>query len=81
MIVRSEMSAVNPIIVPSSNHNDGDFMGESVKENKGLNEVEQHILDAISQIKYGAVQVLIHDSRIVQVEKSEKLRFDGNKQA
>ncbi len=56
-------------------------MSEHTKEKQGLNDVEQHILDAISQIKYGAVEILIHDSRIVQIEKSEKVRFDGNKQA
>lgn len=43
------------------------------------NEVEQHILDAISEVRYGAVEVLIHDSKVVQVEKSEKTRFDGKK--
>ncbi len=38
--------------------------------------VEEHILEAIRAIKYGAVEVLIHDSRVVQVEKTEKLRFE-----
>lgn len=38
--------------------------------------IEQHILEAIRGIKYGAVEVVIHDSRIVQVEKTEKTRFD-----
>lgn len=49
-------------------------------EGRTLSEVEQHILDAIGQIKFGAVEVLIHDSRVVQVEKSEKTRFDAKKQ-
>jgi hypothetical protein len=44
-----------------------------------LNDVEKHILNAISQIKFGAVEIVIHDSRIVQIEKSEKIRFDGKK--
>lgn len=38
---------------------------------------EQHILDAIKAIRFGAVEVVIHDSRIVQVEKTEKIRFDA----
>lgn len=41
-----------------------------------LSEAEQHILNAISQIRYGSVEVVIHDSRIVQIEKSEKVRFE-----
>ena len=43
--------------------------------------IEKHILEEIRGIKYGAVEVLIHDSRIVQVEKTEKLRFEPTKTA
>jgi hypothetical protein len=43
------------------------------------NNVETHILEVIRAIKYGAVEVLIHDSRVVQVEKTEKTRFDSTK--
>ena len=39
-------------------------------------EIEKHILDAIRSLKYGAVEVMVHDSRIVQVEKTEKVRFE-----
>lgn len=48
-----------------------------IKESKKLNEIEKHILNAIQQIKFGAVEILIHDSKIVQVEKSEKVRFES----
>ncbi|GGZ33584.1 YezD family protein [Asticcacaulis endophyticus] len=41
-----------------------------------LSEVERHILQYIQEIKYGSVEILIHDSRIVQIERSEKFRFD-----
>ncbi|MFT4091618.1 MAG: YezD family protein [Asticcacaulis sp.] len=44
-----------------------------------LSEAEQHILNAISEIRFGTVEVVIHDSRIVQIEKSEKFRFDTKK--
>lgn len=49
--------------------------------NKENAPAEQHVLDAIRGIKYGAVEVLIHDSRVVQVEKTEKIRFDLPKTA
>ena len=39
-------------------------------------QIEQHVLDAIRGIKYGAVEILIHDSCIVQIERTEKIRFD-----
>jgi hypothetical protein len=48
----------------------------SEKQNREVNPIERHILDAIKDIRYGAVEVLIHDARIVQVEKTEKIRFD-----
>jgi len=45
-----------------------------------LSEVEQHILQAIGQIRYGSVEVIIHDSRVVQIEKSEKVRFEARRE-
>jgi len=39
-------------------------------------QAEEHILEAIRSLKYGAVEVMVHDSRIVQVEKTEKVRFE-----
>lgn len=33
------------------------------------------LLEYISRIKYGSVSVYIQDGKIVQIEKSEKVRF------
>lgn len=33
------------------------------------------ILGAIKEIKYGEVVIVIHDSKIVRIEKKEKKRF------
>lgn len=38
--------------------------------------LEQEILDAIRAIHYGSVEVIIHDSKVVQIERKEKVRFD-----
>lgn len=48
---------------------------------KDREHVEQHVLDAIRSLKYGAVEVLVHDSRVVQVERTEKTRFDTARSA
>jgi hypothetical protein len=37
----------------------------------------QAILDAIASVRYGVVQVVIQDGRIVQIEKTEKIRLTG----
>ncbi len=39
-------------------------------------EVERNIISSIRELKYGTVEIVIHDSKVVQVEKSEKIRFD-----
>jgi len=41
-----------------------------------LTEVERHILQALQQIRFGTLEIVIHDSRVVQIERSEKVRFD-----
>lgn len=44
--------------------------------NIDLNETEEQIIRSVRDLKYGTVEIVIHDSKIVQVEKSEKIRFD-----
>jgi len=51
----------------------------SQKNKTELNDVESYILSLIKSIQFGAVEVTIHDSHIVQVEKSEKRRFEPRK--
>ncbi|MER3422985.1 MAG: DUF2292 domain-containing protein [Nitrospiraceae bacterium] len=41
-----------------------------------LEEIERKILLALKGIRYGSLEVIIHDSKIVQIERKEKLRFD-----
>jgi len=34
------------------------------------------ILKALKSIRYGCVQIYIQDSKVVQIDKTEKIRFD-----
>ncbi len=34
------------------------------------------ILRAIKSIRYGYVQIIVQDSKVVQIDKTEKIRFD-----
>ena len=36
----------------------------------------QKILRALQEIRFGSVEIIIHDSRIVQIERKEKIRID-----
>ena len=47
---------------------------ESNRNNE--NEVLRKIASAISGVRFGSVEVVIQDSRVVQIERKEKFRFD-----
>jgi hypothetical protein len=34
------------------------------------------VTDSVKSIRYGVVQIVIHDSRVVQIERTERTRFD-----
>ena len=36
---------------------------------------EQLILEAVRAIRFGTVQITIHDSQVVQIERTEKVRI------
>ena len=38
-------------------------------------EILKAILDAMRSIRYGSVQIVLHDGKVVQVETVEKVRF------
>ena len=49
---------------------------ESVDAGAEDGAIEHQILQAIKTIRYGSVEIIIHDSKIVQIELKEKVRFD-----
>ena len=38
--------------------------------------VEQTILLALKGIRFGSVEIIVHDSKVVQIERKEKTRFN-----
>lgn len=36
---------------------------------------EQQVLEALKKIKFGSVEVIIHEGEVVQIESKEKVRF------
>jgi hypothetical protein len=47
-------------------------------KNDADTELVKRILGAIRSIRYGSVEVVIHDSKIVRIEKREKIRLDSD---
>ena len=41
-----------------------------------LNDIDAEVIRAIRNIRYGSVEITIHDSRVVQIERKEKRRFE-----
>ena len=39
-------------------------------------QLTQQILRALKEIRYGSVEIIIHDSKVVQIERKEKIRID-----
>jgi len=38
-------------------------------------QVSQHVEEALKKLQYGSIEIVVHDSKIVQIEKKEKTRF------
>ena len=57
---------------------DARIINETQPESTGHNENEvlRRIASAISGVRFGSVEVVIQDSRVVQIERKEKFRFD-----
>jgi len=56
-------------------------MDSPVQHSNGLadethRQLTQKILRVLQEIRYGSVEIIIHDSRIVQIERREKIRID-----
>jgi hypothetical protein len=50
--------------------------GDNQNESNPQDEVIRRIASAISGVRFGSVEVVIQDSRVVQIERKEKFRFD-----
>lgn len=41
-----------------------------------LRRIEEELTQALSEIRFGSIEIIIQDSRVVQIERREKVRFD-----
>ena len=40
--------------------------------------IEHAIPLALRSIRFGSIEIIVHDSKVVQIERKEKTRFDGD---
>lgn len=62
---------------------DSTFAGRREVQNEPEwgDEILQRIAKAISGVRFGSVEIVIQDSRVVQIERKEKFRFDKSNRA
>lgn len=48
-----------------------------VSQSDRANEIHAQIYEVIKSIKYGSVEIVIHEGKVVQIERKEKLRFEN----
>lgn len=41
-------------------------------------DVQRELLRSIASLRFGTVEVTVHNGRIVQIERREKIRFNGD---
>ena len=45
-------------------------------QTKSKTEIADQISAILQGIRFGSVEIVIHDGKVVQIERKEKLRFD-----
>jgi len=51
-------------------------MSTSEKQFETLSESDRRILRAVKEVQFGSVEVTVHNGRVVQVERREKIRLN-----
>lgn len=67
------MSSIVPAIAPSTPARSEPGAATCL----ALRADERAVIEAIRELPFGAVEVVVHQSRIVQIVKTEKLRVDA----
>ena len=44
-----------------------------------MSEIATQIADILQEIRFGSIEIFIHEGKVVQIERKEKLRFDNKK--
>jgi hypothetical protein len=58
--------------MPHANQSQNGFS----QANTATNEVTQEILRAIAQLRFGSIEITVHDGRVTQIDRREKVRFN-----
>ncbi len=48
-------------------------------QNLAETETNSRIIAAINSLKYGSVEVIVHDGKVVEIDRKERIRVDPTK--
>jgi hypothetical protein len=73
-------SNTHPFIPTQAPDNGAQRGATNIPSSVGLDEeVAQRILRSVGSLKYGSVEVTVHDGRVVQIDRRERVRIDPNR--
>lgn len=49
---------------------------DKAKSQSDMPDIDKLLRETLTRIEYGSIEISIHDSRIVQVQITEKMRFN-----
>lgn len=50
-------------------------MSQPQKEQQKTREIVQEIQRAIESLRFGSIEITVHEGRVTQIERREKIRF------
>jgi hypothetical protein len=55
---------------------DSEKTPEAAKVRDEFESILERVANAIRGLRFGSIELVIHDSKVVQIERKEKFRFD-----
>jgi hypothetical protein len=52
---------------------------EKIHREPQTTEIVNQITGILQEIRFGSIEIIIHEGKVVQIERKEKLRFDSKK--
>jgi hypothetical protein len=52
---------------------------EHANRESRMSAIATQISDILQDIRFGSIEIIIHEGKVVQIERKEKLRFDNKK--
>ncbi|MFA6560516.1 MAG: YezD family protein [Verrucomicrobiia bacterium] len=44
----------------------------------GIEQIRKQVIQAIQDVRYGSVEITVHDGKVVQIERKEKIRLSDS---